>query len=67
MNGDLVAAAVTGADGQEATTLKKYYREGEHVRLRAANPKMALDPIPLNQPEQVKVYGKVILVIRQVG
>ncbi len=67
VNGDLVAAAIAGANGQEATTLKKYFCESGHVRLRAANPRMALDPIPLYLPEQVKVYGKVVLVIRQVG
>jgi repressor LexA len=67
LNGDMVAAEVTGEDGKAARTLKKFYRENGHVRLRAANPRMALDPIPLYRPEQVKVYGKVVLLIRQVG
>jgi hypothetical protein len=31
-NGDMVAARVTGDDGQEATTLKHFYRENGHVR-----------------------------------
>ncbi|MCX6030564.1 MAG: hypothetical protein NT169_14855 [Chloroflexi bacterium] len=67
VNGDLVAAEVTGDDGQTATTLKHFYRESGHVRLRAANPRMSLDPIPLHQPDQVRVYGKVVLIMRQMG
>jgi repressor LexA len=63
-NGDMVAARVTGDDGQEATTLKHFYRENGHVRLQPANPAM----LPLYYPpSQVHVYGKVVLVIRQVG
>jgi repressor LexA len=63
-NGDMVAARITGADGQEATTLKHFYRENGLVRLQPANPLM----LPLYyHPSQVHVYGKVVLVIRQVG
>jgi repressor LexA len=63
-NGDMVAARVTGEDGQEATTLKHFYRENGLVRLQPANPLM----LPLYyHPSQVHVYGKVVLVIRQVG
>jgi repressor LexA len=67
LNGDMVAAEVTGDDGKTATTLKKFYLENGYVRLRAANPQIALDPILLYRPEQVKVYGKAVLIIRQVG
>jgi len=63
-NGDMVAARVTGDDGEEATTLKHYYRESDLVRLQPANPNMS--PFYYH-PSQVHVYGKVVLVIRQVG
>ncbi len=63
-NGDMVAARVMLEDGHEATTLKQYYRENGHVRLQPANPAM----LPLYyHPSQVHVYGKVVLVIRQIG
>jgi repressor LexA len=63
-NGDMVAARITGDDGQEATTLKHFYHENGLVRLQPANPFM----LPLYyHPSQVHVYGKVVLVIRQVG
>lgn len=63
-NGDMVAARITGDDGQEATTLKHFHRENGLVRLQPANPTM----LPLYyHPSQVHVYGKVALVIRQVG
>lgn len=63
-NGDMVAARITGDDGQEATTLKHFYRESNLVRLQPANPAM----LPLYyHPSQVHIYGKVVLVIRQVG
>jgi len=64
-NGDMIAARVTEDDGREAATLKYYYRENGHVRLQHANPHMA--PLPLYRPEQVEVYGKVVLIIRQMG
>ena len=64
-NGDMVAARVTGDDGTEAATLKYFYRENGHVRLQHANPAML--PLPPYRPEQVEVYGKVMLIIRQMG
>lgn len=62
-NGDMVAATVTGEDGQENRTLKYYYRENGHVRLQPANPTM--EPIYCH-PSRVTVEGKVVLVIRQI-
>jgi repressor LexA len=63
-NGDMVAARVTGDDGQDATTLKYFYHENGQVRLQPANPTM----LPLYYPaDRVHVHGKVMLVIRQVG
>ncbi|PKO21840.1 MAG: repressor LexA [Chloroflexi bacterium HGW-Chloroflexi-1] len=64
-NGDMVAARVTGDDGQESTTLKYFYRENGHVRLQPANP--ATLPLPPYHPSRVAIQGKVMLVIRQVG
>jgi repressor LexA len=63
-NGDMVAARVTGDDGQEATTLKYFYRENGHVRLQPAHPHM---PPLLYHLSQVEIQGKVVLVIRQAG
>lgn len=63
-NGDMVAAQVTGDDGQAATTLKRYYHENGLVRLQPANPFM----LPLYfHLSQVHIYGKVVLVIRSIG
>jgi repressor LexA len=63
-NGDMVAARVVGEDGQEATTLKYFYRENGHVRLQPAHP----DMLPFfYHPSQVTIHGKVVLIIRQVG
>jgi repressor LexA len=60
----MVAAQVIDDDGQEATTLKYFYRENGHVRLQPAHPEM---PPFIYPPERVTVQGKVVLVIRQVG
>jgi repressor LexA len=62
-NGDMVAARVTEDDGREATTLKYFFREGGRVRLQHANP--ALPPLPFYRADQVSVYGKVALIVRQ--
>jgi repressor LexA len=63
-NGDMVAAAVTEEDGQEATTLKHFHRERGRVRLQPANP--AMQPF-IYAPERVRVIGKVVLVVRRVS
>jgi repressor LexA len=63
-NGDMVAARVTGDDGQEATTLKHYYREGGQVRLQPANHTM----LPLfYHPSRVQLCGRVVAVVRQLA
>ncbi len=58
-NGEL--AAVWIEDPGE-TTLKKYYREGNQVRLQPANPTMDPIYVPANN---VHVQGKVVMVIRE--
>jgi repressor LexA len=63
-NGDMVAARVMEDDGQEAATLKLFYLEDGRVRLQPAHPNM----LPFYyHPSRVHVYGKVVLVIRQMG
>lgn len=61
-NGDMVAVRLSDED---MTTLKYFYRENGKVRLQPANPTM--QPIIIDDPKQVEVQGKVVLVIRQVG
>ena len=57
-NGDMVAAWITPSD---TTTLKYWFYENNQVRLQPANP--AMSPIFV-APENVRVQGKVELVIR---
>src|SRR5689334_7152636 len=57
-NGDIVVALVSGSD----TTLKRFYKEGEQVRLQPANTTMA----PIIVPAQdVQLQGRVIGVLRK--
>jgi len=58
-NGDMVAVWLKGDD---TTTLKYFFNEGERVRLQPANPTM--EPIFVD-PEKVEVQGKVMMVFRQ--
>ena len=60
-NGDLVVAWLKK---EEETTLKKFYAEGDRVRLQPANSTMA----PIYSPaENVEVHGKVVYVIRNLS
>ena len=59
-NGEMVAVWLE--DNQE-TTLKYFYKENGRVRLQPANPTM--DPIIINNPEQVRIQGKVVMIVRQ--
>lgn len=63
-NGDMVAARVTGDDGQEATTLKHFYREDGRVRLQPANRSMSA---LYYHPSRVLICGKVLTVVRQLA
>lgn len=60
-NGDTVIALV-GGDGGDEVTLKKFYREGDRIRLEPANP--AVQPLVL-PPGQVRIQGVVIGVVRR--
>ncbi len=60
-NGEMVAVWL---DDKDETTLKYFYRENNRVRLQPANP--AMQPIYVENPNQLRIMGKVVLVIRQV-
>jgi repressor LexA len=59
-NGEMVAVWLTDRD---ETTLKYFFLENGRVRLQPANPQMK--PIIIDNPAQVKIQGKVVLVIRR--
>jgi repressor LexA len=61
-NGDMVAVWLRD---REETTLKHIFREGARVRLQPANPTM--QPIYVENPENLEVQGKVMLVVRQLN
>ena len=58
-NGDIVVAMVDGE-----ATLKRFYRERDHIRLQPRNPNMA--PIIIPASEQVRIIGKVIKIVRDI-
>ncbi|MCA9921629.1 MAG: transcriptional repressor LexA, partial [Anaerolineales bacterium] len=58
-NGEMVAVWLKGDD---TTTLKYFYNEGNRIRLQPANPTM--EPIYVD-PAKVDVQGKVMMVLRQ--
>jgi repressor LexA len=60
-NGEMVAVWL---DDENTTTLKYFYKESNRVRLQPANPTM--DPIIVKNPDQLRIMGKVVMVIRQV-
>lgn len=60
-NGEMVAVWL---DNNDETTLKYFYRENNRVRLQPANPNM--QPIYVDDPRQLRIMGKVVMVIRQV-
>ena len=60
-NGDMVAVWL---DDKDETTLKYFYKEPTRVRLQPANPNMG--PIYVENPQHLRIMGKVVMVIRQV-
>ena len=60
-NGEMVVAWLKD---KEETTLKKFYAEGDRVRLQPAN--SAMEPI-YSPAGNVEVHGKVVSVIRNLG
>ena len=59
-NGEMVAVWLLDRD---ETTLKYFFNENGKIRLQPANPLMK--PIIIDDPAQVQVQGKVVLVIRK--
>jgi repressor LexA len=60
-NGEMVAI---WRNDENETTLKYFYLENGRVRLQPANPTMK--PIIIDDPRDVEIKGKVVMVIRQV-
>ena len=60
-NGEMVAAYIPS---EETVTLKRFFLEGENVRLQPENTSM--DPI-IVPAENVRVHGKIVGVIRRVN
>lgn len=60
-NGEMVAVWLEDTD---ETTLKYFFKEGPHVRLQPANPTMS--PIIIENPERLRVQGKVVMIVRRV-
>jgi repressor LexA len=64
-NGDIVVALLLDGDAPEGVaTLKRFYRERDRVRLQPANSEM--QPIYVD-PQSLRLQGKVVAVVRQLG
>lgn len=61
-NGDTVVALINGSERGDAT-LKRFYREGNMIRLQPAN--QAMEPLYVPATD-VRVQGKVIALIRRI-
>ncbi len=59
-NGEMVAVWI---EGDDETTLKRFYREGPNVRLMPASPNPEHQPI-IRPAERVRIKGKVVSVFR---
>jgi repressor LexA len=57
-NGDRVVAMI-----DDEVTLKRYYREKDHIRLEPANGTMS--PIMVDDTEDIKILGKLVGVMRK--
>jgi repressor LexA len=60
-NGEIVVALLA----DNGVTLKKFFHEGDHIRLQPANAKLA--PIIIPAGEECAIQGTVMAVIRQVA
>ncbi len=58
-NGDMVVALVSGSEA----TLKRFYKERDHIRLQPANSTM--EPIIIEKKTPIQIQGVVIGVIRR--
>jgi len=63
-NGDTVVALITSGSSEKGeATLKRFYREGNLVRLQPAN--QTMEPIYVRS-EDLLVQGKVVALIRRI-
>ncbi len=62
--GEMAVAEILESSEQTGATLKRFYLHKNQVELRPANPDPAYRSFWL-RPDQVKVYGKVVAVLRQ--
>jgi repressor LexA len=60
-DGDIAVAIVNDVTENGGATLKRFYREGDRVRLQPRNPTMQPIIVPL---DQVEVRGKVVKLLR---
>jgi len=60
-NGETVAVWL---EKEKATTLKKFYHEGDRIRLQPAN--ITMQPIYVS-PDDIQIQGKLVAVIRQIS
>jgi repressor LexA len=60
-NGEIAVAIVHDSTANDGATLKRFYREGDMVRLQPRNPTMQPIRVPV---DQVEVRGKVIKLVR---
>ena len=60
-NGDIAVAIVNDNTANGGATLKRFYLEGDHVRLQPRNPTMQPIRVPA---DQVEVRGKVVKLVR---
>lgn len=61
-DGDTVVALLDGTSPEGEATLKRFYREKSRIRLEPRNPTM--EPVYVD-PENLRIQGKVVTVIRQ--
>jgi len=59
VNGDIVVAMLDGE-----ATLKRFYREKDHIRLQPRNPDLA--PIIILAGQEVVIIGKVVKIVRDI-
>lgn len=59
VNGDIVVAMLDGE-----ATLKRFYREKDHIRLQPRNPNLA--PIIILAGQEVVIIGKVVKIVRDI-
>jgi repressor LexA len=58
-NGDIIVALVN-----DEATLKRIYREHDHIRLEPRNPNMR--PIIINHGDSFAIVGKVVMIVRNI-